>query len=199
MSDKTLENERREYFRVKNWMIINQDIIDNIEDIPQFDDLTTINSPRITLLQELTKLENENQAYLTSLTEKQSQLGNYLLNLNKKVELLTHFVIQSLNTNQDDLTEVDISGGGIRYRTNELYPVDQLMKIEIVLVPECIGIVAYARVVDSRAIDNGQHETALIFVKLKETDRDAIIRHVFKVQSKQLRMHKKNNSNNQQN
>ncbi|WP_444998504.1 PilZ domain-containing protein [Aliikangiella sp. IMCC44359] len=192
MADNQTGQERREYFRIKNWIIINHDTVNNIEDIPQFDDLTATSSPRISLLQELTKLENENLAYLSSLTDKQSQLGSYLINLNKKMELLTHFVIQSLNTGKDDLTEVDISGGGIRYKTHQRFSVDQLMKIEIVLVPECIGIVAYARVVDCKPIDDDNFEIALIFVKLKEADRDSIIKHVFKVQSKQLRNQQEN-------
>lgn len=195
MSEKPSQTERREYFRIKNWLILNHESIESMESIPDIDDLATSESPRISLLHELNRLENENQAYLGSLTDKQSQLGNYLLNLNKKMELLTRFVVQSLDSDKSELTEVDISGGGLRFSSSQPYSIDQLMKIELVLVPECVGIVAYARVVDSKP-KGDQQEIALIFVKLKESDRDAIIKHVFKVQSKQLREDKQSPSEN---
>ena len=188
MNQNENNQERREYFRIKNWIIINHDIIQSLDDAPAIEDLAQSSSPRINLLQELRRLENENQEYLGSLTEKQSQLGNYLLNLNKKMDLLTRFVVQSLEGDKNDLTEVDISGGGMRFSTSKNYPIDQLMKLELVLVPECVGIVAYGRVVDCKPTSDGKgNDVAIIFVKLREADRDAIIKHVFQVQSQQLR------------
>lgn len=193
MTEQANESDRREYFRIKNWIILNYETMDSIENTPEYSDLLTEESPRITLLQELTRLENENQGYIGSLKEKQSQLGNYLLNMNKKFELLTRFVIQSLTDSSQELTEVDISGGGIRFSTKTPQPMDQILKVELVLVPECVGIIAYGRVVDCRPVepkkegDAEKYAMALVFVKLREADRDAIVRHVLKVQSKQLR------------
>ena len=140
MSDKA--DERREYFRIKNWIVINHETIESLESVPPIDEVAKTSSPKIRLLQELTRLENENQAYLGSLTDKQSQLGNYLINLNKKLELLTQFAVESLHTDTENLTEVDISGGGLRFNCEQHYGIDQLVKIEIILVPECVGVVA---------------------------------------------------------
>jgi len=189
--------ERREYFRIKNWIIINHELIPSLEDAPPIEDLAQSSSPKINLLHELNRLENENQAYLGSLAEKQSQLGNYLLNINRKIELLTQFVVQSLDTDAQELTEVDISGGGVRFTAQDSYELDQHVKIELVLVPECVGIVAYGRVVDCkpREQDTG-YDLALIFVKLREAHRDAIIKHVFQVQSRQLRQDQGENEEN---
>lgn len=188
MTDTSKADERREYFRIKNWLILNYEVVESIENTPDFNDLVDDDSPRITLLQELSRLEQENQGYLLSLKDKQSQLGNYLLNMNKKFELLTRFVIQSLTDHPQELTEVDISGGGLRFKTKTSQPIDQIVKVELVLVPECVGIIAYGRVVDCKKHESGDfYEMAIVFVKLKESDRDAIVRHVFKIQSKQLR------------
>ena len=195
MTDNQKHAERREYFRIKNWIIINFEPIDSIQDAPDLDGSGAKSSPRISLLQELSRLENENQAYLGSLTDKQSQLGNYLINMNKKMELLTRFVIESLSGDQNELREVDISGGGIRFKSLTPQPIDQLLTLEIVLVPECVGILAYGRVVDCKKLeDTPHHEIALVFVKLREADRDAIVKHVFKIQSEQLRSQKPNNN-----
>lgn len=188
MTEITKQDERREYFRIKNWIIINHEIVESIDDTSHSNQTMIQSSPRITLLQELSQLENDNQSYLGSLAGKQSQLGNYLISMNKKMLLLTRFVIQSLNTDNQDLTEVDISGGGIRFKTHKKLNLDQIVKLEIVLVPECVGLEAYSRVVDCNPVeDSDLFEVALIFVKLKEADREAIIKHVFTLQSQQLR------------
>jgi len=188
MTENEKQDERREYFRIKNWIVINHEIVESLDNEKDTAGSNTQNSPRITLLQELTQLENENLSYLSSLTDKQSQLGNYLLSMNKKMSLLTRFVIQSLNTEQQDLTEVDISGGGMRFKTHKPHHIDEIMKLEIVLIPECVGLVAYGRIVDCAPVDDSDlFEVALIFVRLKENDREAIIKHVFTLQSQQLR------------
>lgn len=188
MSKTEINQERREYFRIKNWIIINHECVDSTQENTQLDEQMVRSTPRIKLLQELTKIGDDNQEYLGSLSDKHSQLGDYLINLNKKVELLTRFVIQSLDHDHQDLTEVDISGGGIRFKTHDSFEIDQLVKLEIVLVPECIGFIAYGRAVDCKPVENSDlFDVALIFVKLKESDREAIIKHVFSLQSKQLR------------
>jgi hypothetical protein len=180
--------ERREYFRIKNWIIINHHIVDSISDESIENDLKHEQSARISLLQELTQLENDNENYLISLSDKQSQLGNYLININKKISLLTRFVIQSLNTDNQDLTEVDISGGGLRFKSHKANKIDQLLKLELVLIPECVGLIAYGRVVDCKPVEDTElFEIAVVFAKLREADRDAIIKHVFTLQSRQLR------------
>jgi len=190
MTQASSHDERREYFRIRNWIIIQHELIDSLDDETADSEWLNQSSPRIELLQELNRLDVDNQAYLGSLSSKQSQLGNYLVNLNKKVDLLTRFMIQSIDQDSQGLKEVDISGGGIRFQTHQFYALDQLIKLEIVLVPECVGLVAFGRVVDCKKDEqSGLHEVAMIFVKLRETDRDAIIKHVFTLQSKQLRDH----------
>ncbi|MGX5201973.1 PilZ domain-containing protein [Aliikangiella sp. IMCC44632] len=187
MSQINSDKERREYFRIKNWIILNQLILESENQIGEQQQNLGVNSPRITLLQELSKLENENLSYLNSLNEKESQLGNYLINMDKKMSLITRFIIQSLDTTKNDLTEVDISGGGVRFNAKQACKIDDIMKIELVLLPECVGIAAFGRVVDVKPINDEEFEIALMFTKLKEADRDAIIKHVFQIQSKQLR------------
>ncbi len=192
MSGDTKDQDRREYFRVKNWMILNHQVIESLDDIPESDDFSLESSPRIKLLQQLSQLDSENQVYLNTLADKQNKVGGYLINLNKKIDFLTRFVLQSLDEEHQEMTEVDISGGGLRFLTNQNYKTGDLLKIELVLVPECVGIFAYGEVVESGEVSGEQLEIAVTFSKLTEADRDAIVKHVFKVQSQQLR-HEKGN------
>lgn len=162
--------------------------IDDSDNLPSVNELEYAASPRIGLLQQLAQVDMDNNAYLATLTDKQSLLGSFLKGLNRKVELLTRFVIESLESEKSELQEVDISGGGIRFTSHHAVKIDQHIRLEIVLVPECYGLICCARVVDMRPTDvEGIFEIACIFTRLRESDRDAIIRHVFNAQSRQLR------------
>lgn len=189
MNGDTNPQERREYFRIKNWMILNHQRIDSIDAIPETDNFTLDTTPRIELLQQLSQLNNENQTYISSLGSKQDPLGGYLINLNKKIDILTRFVLQSFDEEHQEMTEVDISGGGLRFSTKQGYQHNDFLKIELVLVPECVGILIYGQVVQCTKIKK-RFETAVIFSKIRESDRDAIVRHIFKIQSQQLRNEK---------
>jgi hypothetical protein len=180
--------ERREYFRIKNWIILDHEAIDSLDEINNDDAVIDHKASQMGILQQLNVLTKESEAYLNSLDDKQSQLGDSLINLNKRVDLLTQFAIQTLHRDQKNLTEVDISGGGLRFKSTENYPIDQLIKLDIVLIPECVAIEACARVVYCVPFEEAElYEVALTFVQLSESDRDAIIKHIFAIQSKQLR------------
>jgi len=182
------DDERREYFRIKNWIILNHQSIDSLEEVSEQESLNDSTTSQVGLLQQLNQLTVESESYLSSLTDKQSQLGDCLVNLNKRVDLLTQFAIQLLNRDQQSLTEADISGGGLRFKSTQNYPIDQLIKLDIVLIPECLGVEACARVVYCVPFKEADlYEVALTFVKLSENDREAIIKHIFAIQSKQLR------------
>ncbi|WP_196138023.1 PilZ domain-containing protein [Aliikangiella sp. G2MR2-5] len=184
MADPSDTDDRRQYFRIKNWIFLHYDLVESID---EDEESKTASHSHIALLQSINKLDTDNRKYLNSLNEKHSQLGDYLLNMNRKFELLTQFVIQSMTNKSQELLEVDISGGGLRFQSNKPLKIDQLIRIELILVPECAGIIAYGRVVDRKELEQNKYEIALVFVKLKETDRDAIVKHVFQVQSSQLR------------
>lgn len=187
------DKERREYFRIKNWVILNHRAVEAIPDNDSGIDQES--DAQIALLQQLSRLNEESQGYLSSLNQ-QGDLGLFLSNLNKKVALLTQFAIHSLNSDPKKLTIVDLSGGGLRFKSQENYATEQLIKIDLVLTPECVAIAAYAKVVDCQLVEaqakdeEPAYEVAVSFIKLSENERDAIIKHVFAVQSKQLRDNK---------
>ncbi|MDH5434355.1 MAG: PilZ domain-containing protein [Gammaproteobacteria bacterium] len=187
MTQLITSSDRREYFRIKNWVFVDYQLVSSIGEGSEKESSTNKHSLKIALLQELNQIEQESATYLQSLTDKQSQLGNYLLNMNTKMDVLTRFIIQSMDENGEGLTEVDISGGGIRFKTKKKIKIDQIIRLEIILLPECFALIAYGRVVNARKNDDDEYDISLVFVDLKESDRDAIIRHIFKLQAKQLR------------
>jgi len=186
-------DERRQYFRIKNRLFMGYELLDSDQGFSGSNEDNSKSLPFAHLLEELNALVKANNSHIESLNSQQQLTVEHLNNLNAKIAQLTQYMIQSLNLRYNDLLEVDLSGGGIRFNSDRSMVIGQKLKLELVLVPEYYYLVVYGEVVDCQPIDNG-FELGIVFDQIKEADRDAIIRHVFKSQSAQLRAEKQNNS-----
>ena len=184
-----LEKERRQYFRIKNRLFMGYELLDSNND--SFDiALEQKNSlPFAHLLEELNQLAESNDKHCQSLDSQQQPTIDHLGRVNQKIEQLTGYMIKSLDLDYNELLEVDLSGGGIRYDSEIALKPEQELKLELVLVPEYHYLVALGKVVDCVKEVNG-YQIAIAFTHIKENDRDLIVRHVFKSQSQQLRERK---------
>lgn len=180
--------ERREFFRITNQIIINTEVVEQVDDKFNLTNELAQESPSFNLLQKMHQLEKESLSIIENLTNNQGQIDEYVSQMNTKINLLTQFVAQTLKGENHELTEVDLSGGGLRFKSQQTLQIEQLLKIEMVLLPECVQLKAYGKIVFSQPHeDNYSHEIALEFVEISERDRDAIIKHIFDIQSKQIR------------
>lgn len=113
--------------------------------------------------------------------------------MNEKIAALAQYAVQTQDIECNEFIEVDISGGGIRFETDKSLPVAQEIKMEIMLLPQYYGLTVLGKVVNCE-IDHAKntYKLAVVFVKIQESDRDVIVGHVLKMQSKQLRAVKEN-------
>ena len=184
-------DERRQYFRIKNWLFLSFERVDKSDEKELIKDLDTQSSPRIQLLNELHHLEEDNTKFMSSLSSELTHVSKHMSKMNKKIGLLTQYIIQSLDIEYNELLEVDLSAGGIRFHSKTSLRKRQQVKMEIVIIPEYYGVVTYAKVVEcKKSKDKDGYEIAFKFIRISQPDQDAIVRHIFKVQSKQLRSNK---------
>ncbi len=186
-----LDDERRQYFRIRNSLFIRYEIIE-----PEIETKRTAPSepymaPSIQLLKKLYHLEQNNALFLNSLQPDQSGVSSHLINTNKEIDKIVHFVVNKLDMEYRELVDVDLSGGGIRFESEHSIDINQKLKLEIVLIPEFHHILIDAQVVDcQRDAKDKKFELAITFNHIREVDRDTIIKHVLEIQSKQLRSNK---------
>ena len=184
-------DERRRYFRIKNWLFLSYEIDENPLKSITSKNIEPQSSPRIQLLNELNNLEEDNLKFMASISSELNHVSQHITNMNKKIGLLTQYIIQSLDIEYNELLEVDLSAGGIRFISKTSLRSKQQVKMEIVIIPEYYGVITYAKVVSCTKLKDGSgYDIAFKFVKISDTDRDTIVRHIFKVQSKQLRTKK---------
>ena len=184
-------DERRQYFRIKNSLFMSYETIDTNDNKQTQKETLAEPSPSLRLLKELNEIEQNNKTFLTNLPLDHKNTSTYINQLNSKISSLSEYLVQNLDIKYKELLEVDLSGGGIRFESESELHKDQELKLDIVLVPEYRDMIIHGKVVNSQKVKNkSTFEHSVTFCHIQESDRDAIIKHVFKTQSEQLRADK---------
>lgn len=85
------------------------------------------------------------------------------------------------------IADVNLSGGGIGFRSPRSFTADDKLNIKVVL-PPFTPIEATARVIRSMPIKEGLgYDVATEFVSLSPNDQEHLIRHILKTQAERLR------------
>lgn len=190
-SPENSESERRQYFRIKNSLFMSYEEIENGDPEQPVKEVSSRSLRSMHLLKELNSILEENEIFNQGLSEEQRKTKNYLTSLNDKVTDITRYLVKTLGVEYSELLEVDLSGGGVRFETDTPLTVNQVLKLDLVLVPEYYNLTSLGSVVDCSSLGaSGLYEIAISFTDIQEADRDAIVRHVFKRQSEQLRSDK---------
>ncbi len=114
-----------------------------------------------------------------------------LLQMLTRVDWLLTSVLKTLNKDKGfqsgtpQFLRVNLSGSGIRFRSEEKFSVDDSLVLRLILRPfipiQAIGKVL--RVSPAKGCDSVLFETAVEFVEMAEEDREAIVRHILRSQA----------------
>lgn len=191
VSSNNQGSERRQYFRIKNSLFMSYDVLVEGEPDSGPKELSTQSLRSMHLLKELNSMLEDNEIFATSLNEVENKSKAYAESLGKRITDITQYLVKTLGVEYSELLEVDLSGGGIRFETERPLEIGQELRLELVLVPEYYDLSTTGQIVDCQSLGaSGLFQIAISFIDIHEADRDAIIRHVFKRQSQQLRSDK---------
>jgi hypothetical protein len=175
------ELERREYFRVDDQIILRYRVvapeaINNTLAERHFD-----NADVFALLRELRQIDQENHNVLRSIAETNRELGIYLKSLNRKIDLITGALAvmdeaQQLQSPQP----VSISETSLSFYAETELTVGTFVALELILLPQHTGLAIYGEVTAKR--DNLERHVVVSFLRLRDSDRQLLARHVLQVQ-----------------
>jgi hypothetical protein len=179
-SSTTDDSDRREYFRIDDKLILRYRAVppESVGRMPaerHFD-----NSEMFALLRELRQIDQEHNNVLRGLAEQNRELGTYLKSLNRKIELVAN-ALATMDGGQQQQTpqHVSISEASLAFRTSNNLITGNFVALELVLLPSHTGLALYGEVVEARDA-NGL--TVVSFVRLRESDRQILARHILQVQ-----------------
>lgn len=179
-SDRDLKLDRREYFRVDDKLILRYrnvppEAVGHMPAERHFD-----NSEMFTLLRELRHIDQEHNNVLRGLAEQNRELGTYLKSTNRKIELIANALATLSHDQQQQAPQaVSISEGGIAFRSDTNLTPGKYLALELVLLPSHTGLALYGEVLETR---DSKGLTVVSFVRLRESDRQILARHILQVQ-----------------
>jgi len=145
-------------------------------------------SPHFQLLNQLRSIDADNSQLLRSIGEKDRNLQAYLRGTDQKIELLAQTLASCDDSMKDEhLKNITLSEGGVSFRHYDFMGSGQYLALKLTLLPSCIGLLLYGKVVNYSSDNNGNHLINVSFENISESSRSLIARHVLLYQSKQRR------------
>ena len=178
-------HERRQHFRVEDHIYFNYQIMHPGEICPDHqvvDQLLGKNGQRYL---EATHYFQEIDYELAELTQvialKEPTIAHYLNLLNAKIDYLSR---QMLMTNTIQLRKVNISLGGMAFKTPDLIKENTLLKLIIYTKPKMIPLILDGTVVYSQYQNEHNYRTAVSFNGLTREQEQILSQHILLAQVK---------------
>ncbi|MES9970336.1 MAG: PilZ domain-containing protein [Candidatus Thiodiazotropha sp.] len=185
------QDERREFFRIDDSIQVSYRAITRNE-LPQSIDEKLQGTDRFTVMTRLQNISQHLSAPLHRIELRDPDTADYLKALDEKINLLG----QSFLAQENDLLSrpsrpVNLSAGGLAMDLTEKLELGGLVEIKLLLLPSYTGVVAYGEVVGIDEVtsedDTYPYHTRITFTLIRNSDQDALIRHITRRQGEMLR------------
>ncbi|MCP1647634.1 MULTISPECIES: PilZ domain-containing protein [Pseudomonas aeruginosa group] len=181
-------DDRREYYRIEDTLAL--EFRPLREDEIQSQEVLQDDSALFNLLSDLHLTDFESQHLLRHINERDRPLASYLKVMNKRIDLIAQALTQSLLSEIGPARQVTLSEGGINFRDGQPLPVDQLLALKIVLLPQGLGLLLRAKVTHCAQQPEGDYEIGTEFEMLGDAQRQLLARHILQRQALERRQAK---------
>lgn len=192
MSDQEKQDsdqERREFFRIDDRVNLSYQIVSEEELAKRVKALECSPSDGLTVMTRLTSISQQFAATLHRIDQQNPDVADYLKALDQKLEVLA----QTFLSRNSDLVEqptqiVNLSAGGIAFSVVDEIEQGTPLEVKLLLSPTYTGILTYGRVVScDPAEEDDSYHVRVDFEHIRDSDRDALIRHILRRQGEYLR------------
>ena len=186
---KTNDTERRNFFRIDDEVYLDYNSISEEEYLAAPNTLKNLEDSAFCLSANFATLNNNINPILNNIKQLHPEIGEYLDALNSKIDSLSHHIhIERTSFDEKKIYIANVSASGIQFETKQTFELQQAMKLELVLLPEKIGVLIYGRVVEIK-----KNCVSIEFEHLRTEDQELMIKHNLNKQMTDLR--EKNNNN----
>jgi len=177
-------SERREFFRIKDEVILSMTKIDSHHNLNNLKN----NHTSFLLGSAISALDLEAQAVFNRIKRSNPEVSQYFEVINKKINLISDHLLNTSPDNADQRkSEVDLSASGIAIEsTDEKFQTNDNILIKLLLLPERKGIICVGKVIRIKTI-NDRRTLCIDFSEISEPDRELIVKHTISRQLEQAR------------
>lgn len=191
----TNSEERRRFFRIEDEIKLFYRVL-HLEDIPEEDEIKDQLPDAFSLSGVLEYLTQQSRALLKKFERDLPELTDYLKILDQKVDLLAQAILLNAAEISDQPTRnVNLSASGLAFEVETKIDPDEYIELKLILPPSFLALLTYGKVVYCEAIGSDDerypYRIGVDFLKMREKDKEMLIRHVVKKQMHQIRERKK--------
>ena len=199
---KVLDDERRRFFRIEDSVHL------TLRKVPEGeleDRLQTMDQGLHDSFNLMTGLGTIGQQVASSLhrvEQKDPDVADCLKAIDRKLELIARaFLTEEVDIADQPARAVNLSAGGMAVHSRDAIDPGTVLEIKLLLLPSYTGILTYGTLVDCRPLDEAVVDSdypyllRIDFSFMRESDRDALIRHVLLKQAEWLRQRRMQREN----
>ncbi|WP_333879251.1 PilZ domain-containing protein [Methylobacter sp.] len=187
----TKTEDRRGFFRIDDEVTLFYKKIDEkLVNEPHHVSDNILNS--CSLSTALETISQESTLLLHRLDKNLPEVADYLRLIDAKINLLAQAIMmQGLQVKENDTRNVNMSATGIAFNCEEALNENDYLEIKILLISCMTVIVTYGRVVYCKNSESNDDRypyfVGVNFIKMKDDDREMLIKYVVKEQLQQIR------------
>lgn len=175
-----------EYFTVEQDISVNAIAFEPNVPVPSYSAFKRNMPYSFRIASEVSSIESMSLRSLRNVGHYGDDLVDYLKAQSRKIDLILSYILTMEDEDEHRLTAHSYGGGGVTIEMNDEYEVGRLFKLKIFLTDEAAAIYCLGEVVHCEPTDDG-YLIQLYYVRIREDDREVIVRGSLHQQSKQLK------------
>jgi len=181
-------DERREFFRIDDDVYLDATVINEEEFANAPDFLANLHNDSFSLSADFATLNNNIHPILNNIKQSHPDIAQYLEILNKKIDSLgEHLLETAINYDENKRITANLSASGVMFETKNSFNKGDLVKLEVVLFPEKIGVLIFGKVVKATEKDDGVRNISIEFAHIRNEDQELMIKHNLNKQMEDIR------------
>lgn len=186
MSSQRL-SEFEQYFQIDESNRVNLYIVDD-NAVPK--NLTQLDAdipPLFKLANEVSSLEQSALGPLRNLGDVAQELAVFLQAQSRKIDLIMSYVLASEQSEDNAIYCDSYGGGGVKFTTEDVYSLGQKFRTKLFLHHEASAVYCYTEVVAIKKIDTEHYQYTLLFIAIRDSDQELVVRASLHAQTRQLK------------
>ena len=193
-----MSDERREYFRIDDEIALDYRMINGDEVDGLLERIQSRVVDRFTAASSFTATSRQMTHLIHKIQNQQPELSRCLQAIDQKLNMLAQlFVSEEIKLNEQPTREVNLSAGGVAFRSQHEIVTDSLLELRMVLFPSLVGIRTVSRVIHCERMNDENRQfpwqVAVVYEHVRESDRELLVRHIMSKETEKLRTQRSEN------
>ena len=194
-----MSEERREYFRIDDEVALDYRLISPGEAELLREKIKSRVVDRFTVASSFTATSRQMTHVIYKVQNQSPELARCLQAIDQKLNMIAQlFVSEEMDLHEQSTREVNLSAGGISFRSQQEIRIDSLLELRMVLFPSLVGILTVSRAVQCERVNDANlkfpWQISVVYEHLRESDRELLVRHIMSKETQQPRSRRSENS-----